>query len=319
MGSTTRPDPIRGCSSTATSREQARHHGAMHGPRILVVGSTMTDLVAYAPRLPEAGETVVGTDFQTGFGGKGANQAVAAARFGAAVAMVTAVGDDAYGRSTLANLAAEGIDVTGVEVVPGSSGIAPIWVDGSGMNRIIIVPGANLAVRADAATAGVARWGPTVVVGQFEIPRSATTAGFMAARAAGAVTILNPAPGAPIEPGLLALTDWLVPNESEFASIAGHALSGDDAADDAAIAEFGDRIGTSLVVTLGERGAVVRSLAGTPTTPPGPVTRSSGRSPSVSVWAGMRSMPPGLVVRPRPTASPASAPSARSPTRSGRP
>jgi ribokinase len=265
MGSTTRPDPIRGCSSTATSREQARHHGAMHGPRILVVGSTMTDLVAYAPRLPEAGETVVGTDFQTGFGGKGANQAVAAARFGAAVAMVTAVGDDAYGRSTLANLAAEGIDVTDVEVAPGSSGIAPIWVDGSGMNRIIIVPGANLAVRADAATAGVARWGPTVVVGQFEIPRSATTAGFMAARAAGAVTILNPAPGAPIAAELLALTDWLVPNESEFASIAGHALSGDDAADDAAIAEFGDRIGTSLVVTLGERGAVVRSLAGTPT------------------------------------------------------
>lgn len=231
-------------------------------PRIVVVGSTMTDLVAYAPRLPEAGETLEGTDFRTGFGGKGANQAVAAARFGANVAMVNAVGDDAYGRATRENLAAEGIDTTDVEVVAGSSGIAPIWVDGAGMNRIIIIPGANRHVRADAARAAVARHRPAVVVGQFEIPQAVTTAGFAAAREVGATTILNPAPGAPIDPDLLALTDWLVPNESEFTLIAGVSLTGDDGGDGATIASFADRIATSLVVTLGERGAVVRPRGG---------------------------------------------------------
>jgi len=105
-------------------------------PSILVVGSTMIDLIAYADRLPEAGETLVGTGFRSGFGGKGANQAVAAARFGARVAMVNTVGDDGYGGETIANLEAQGVDATYVRHVPGSSGVAPIWVDGAGMNRI---------------------------------------------------------------------------------------------------------------------------------------------------------------------------------------
>ena len=167
---------------------------SMDGPRIVVVGSTMTDLVAYAQRLPEAGETLEGTDFRTGFGGKGANQAVAAARFGASVAMVNAVGDDAYGRATLDNLAAEGIDITDVEVVPGSSGIAPIWVDGAGMNRIIIIPGANRHVRAEGAVAAVTRHRPTVVVGQFEIPQATTAGGVR--RGPGRRRDDDPQPGA---------------------------------------------------------------------------------------------------------------------------
>jgi ribokinase len=234
-------------------------------PSIVVVGSTMIDLIAYAERLPGDGETLVGTGFAMGFGGKGANQAVAAARLGARVAMVTTVGDDAYGAETIANLAAQGVDTTYVRRVPGSSGVAPIWVDGRGMNRIIVVPGANLQVPPDLGVEAVAALSPAVVVGQFEIPQAVTAAAFAAARAAGAVTVLNPAPAADPEPGLLAATDWLVPNEHEFALIGGAALDGDVAREDARIAALAEQLGVSLVVTLGERGAAVLPRGGTMT------------------------------------------------------
>jgi ribokinase len=227
-------------------------------PRILVVGSTMIDLVAFADRLPEAGETLVGTRFLQGFGGKGANQAVAAARFGAAVAMVNAVGDDPNGRAIIENLADQGVAVDDVAVIPGTSGVAPIWVDGAGMNRIIVIPGTNALVAADLAAAAVRRLRPAVVVGQFEIPQATTSAAFAAARDVRASTILNPAPGAEIEPALLAATDWLVPNETEFVLVGGRALNGslDDQA--AAITVLGNSLGVSLVVTLGERGVALQ-------------------------------------------------------------
>jgi ribokinase len=244
------------------------------GPPIVVVGSTMMDLIAYAGRLPDAGETVVGTRFLQGFGGKGANQAVAAARFGAAVTMVAAVGDDANGRAILANLAAQGVATGDVAVVAATSGVAPIWVDGAGMNRIIIVPGANELVAADTATAAVLRTRPAVVVGQFEIPQATTAAGFRAAREIGAVTVLNPAPGAPIAADLLAVTDWLVPNEVEFAGIGGAVLTGVAAADDAAVAELGDRFGVGLAVSLGERGAALRPRGRPVTRIPAPPARA---------------------------------------------
>jgi len=240
---------------------------------ILVVGSTMIDLIAYAERLPGDGETLVGTRFQMGFGGKGANQAVAAARFGASVAMVNTVGDDTYGAESLANFAAQGVDTTYVRRVPGSSGVAPIWVDGKGMNRIIIVPGANLQVPAALGVEAVGALSPAVVVGQFEIPQAVTAAAFGAAQAAGAVTVLNPAPAADLDAGLLAATDWLVPNEHEFALIGGGVLDGDVAAEDTAITALANRLGVSLVVTLGERGAAVLPRAGTITRVPAvPVT-----------------------------------------------
>jgi ribokinase len=227
-------------------------------PRIVVVGSTMIDLVAFADRLPEAGETLVGTRFLQGFGGKGANQAVAAARFGAVVAIVNAVGDDPNGRAIVANLTEQGVAVDDIAILPGTSGVAPIWVDGAGMNRIIVIPGTNQLVHVDMAAAAVRRLRPAVVVGQFEIPQATTTAAFTAAREIGAATILNPAPGAPIEPGLLAATDWLVPNETEFVQVGGRALTGslDDQA--AAISTLGDGLGVALVVTLGERGVALR-------------------------------------------------------------
>jgi ribokinase len=240
-------------------------------PSILVVGSTMIDLIAYADRLPEAGETLVGTGFRSGFGGKGANQAVAAARFGARVALVNTVGDDTYGAETVANLETQGVDTTFVRAVPGSSGVAPIWVDGAGMNRIIIVPGANLHVPADLAVEAVATIGPAVVVGQFEIPQEVTAAAFAAARAAGAVTVLNPAPGAAVIPEILAVTDWLAPNEHEFALIGGGMLAGDAAEEDALIGALSAKLGVSLVVTLGARGAVVQPLGKAPTRVVAPV------------------------------------------------
>jgi ribokinase len=231
-------------------------------PGIMVVGSTMIDLVAYADRLPEDGETVVGTSFHSGFGGKGANQAVMATRLGADVAMVAAVGEDDYGTATLENFRAEGIATEHVVRVPGSSGVAPIWVDGRGANRIIIVAGANQAVPASLAQAAVAARRPGVVLGQFEIPQAVTAAGFAAARAIGATTILNPAPAADIEPALLAVTNWLVPNETEFALIARTALSDDPAEEERQIAAFASRLGVSVVVTLGARGAAVAPAGG---------------------------------------------------------
>jgi len=238
---------------------------------ITVVGSTMIDLVAYADRLPDDGETVVGTSFHSGFGGKGANQAVMAARLGADVTMVAAVGDDDYGTATLANFEREGIVTDHVARVEGSSGVAPIWVDGRGANRIIIVAGANLRVSPAAAEAAVAARQPAVVIGQFEIPQAATAAGFAAARAIGAITILNPAPAAAIEPGLLAVTDWLIPNETEFARIAGEPLAADEDMEDSQIAAFVARFGVSVVVTLGERGAAVAPVGGSVTRVPAPI------------------------------------------------
>src|SRR6185369_3337012 len=115
-------------------------------------------------------------------------------------------------------------------------GVAAIWVDRAGMNRIIIIPGTNALVDPLAAAAAVRRIRPVVVVGQLEIPQAATGAAFAAAREVGATTILNPAPGAPIDPALLAVTDWLVPNETEFVALGGRTLGGPRGDEAAAIA-----------------------------------------------------------------------------------
>jgi ribokinase len=133
------------------------------------------------------------------------------------------------------------------------------------------VAGANLLVRAEQAEAAVAARRPSVVLGQFEIPQAVTAAGFAAARAIGATTILNPAPAAALQPELLAVTDWLVPNETEFALIVGVPLAQDVGEEDRQIAAFAQRVGVSVVVTLGERGAAVAPVGGTVTRVPAPV------------------------------------------------
>src|SRR5690349_7295941 len=181
-----------------------------NAPVVAVVGSLNVDLVTYTKRVPSAGETVIGERFQMGFGGKGANQAVMAARLGARVAMVGALGDDVYASMTFDNLARQGVDATHVARVPGSSGVAPIWVEPDGTNRIIVVPGATDAVDPQAAARAIESMDHVdVVIGQLEIPQRVTLAAFRAARERGAITILNPAPAAPLDPELLDASHWL--------------------------------------------------------------------------------------------------------------
>ena len=236
-------------------------------PAIVVVGSMNIDLIAYARRAPGPGETVIGDRFVTGFGGKGANQAVMARLLGAEVAFVGALGDDPYATMTLDNFARLGVDASAVMRMAGSSGVAPIWVEADGTNRIIVVSGANdLVTPGHAAVAVAAAPRVDVVVGQFEVPQAVTAAAFAAARARGAVTVLNPAPAAPIAPALLAVADWLIPNEVEFGVLAG---AGDDTSD-AAMWAFARRTGSRILVTLGSRGAALVSPDGTVARVPAP-------------------------------------------------
>jgi ribokinase len=228
--------------------------GSKRPAAIAVIGSMNIDLATYARRAPGPGETVIGERFQSGFGGKGANQAVMARLLGADVAFIGALGDDAYADMTLVNFARVGVDTTGVMRVPGSSGVAPIWVEADGTNRIIVVPGANDLVTPEHA--GVAIRGLDrldICVGQFEIPQAVTAVGFEAAQARGATTILNPAPAAPIDVALMAVTDWLIPNEVEFGILGG----AEGEVTDVAMAAFAARLSTRLVVTLGPRGAAL--------------------------------------------------------------
>jgi ribokinase len=223
-------------------------------PSIAVVGSSNLDLVASVARAPDAGETVLATGFERGFGGKGANQAVMAARFEADVAFVGAVGDDPFGEPMFRNFSDAGVDTQAIEVIPGPSGAAQIWVEPDGTNRIVVIAGANASV--DPGVAAKAIEGlPALdaIVGQLEIPQAATAAAFAAAKARGAITVLNPAPAADLVPALLAVTDWLVPNELEIAQLAGRAVD----ASDLSFATFGRPGGRGLIVTLGEAGAML--------------------------------------------------------------
>jgi len=214
----------------------------------------MIDLSAYTPRVPARGETVVGERFSMGFGGKGANQAAMASLLGADVAMVNRLGDDAYGAMTLENFARFGVDTNHTALIGGwSSGVAEIWIEPDGMNRIIIIPGANHALTPDDAEGAIDSLPPPdVVLGQLEIRQDATAAGFRAGKARGAVTILNPAPAHTLERELLAVTDWLIPNEVELAVLAGSA-----GLTDVDLAAYAATSGVRLVVTLGEAGVAL--------------------------------------------------------------
>ncbi|MGP4114751.1 ribokinase [Streptomyces sp. 4N509B] len=228
-------------------------HPAQDAPRpaVAVLGSTNMDLVAYVARAPRRGETVAGRSFRTVPGGKGTNQAVAAARAGGLVTLVGAVGDDDFGPRLRAALAEAGVDTQGLRTVPGPSGTAHIVVDDEGGNAIVVVPGANGTVTGlapgDAERLGSAR----ALLMQLELPLAGVVAGARAARARGVRTVLTPAP-VPEEPlprELLALTDLLVPNEHEAAALTGH----DDPRRAArALLEHVPEV----VVTLGEAGSL---------------------------------------------------------------
>ncbi|MBR8744521.1 ribokinase [Nocardiopsis sp. MG754419] len=218
-------------------------------PRLVVFGSVNMDLVAYVDRMPGGGETFTGTDFRQVPGGKGANQAVAAARAGARVAFLGAVGDDAFGQELRANLEADGIDVTGLRTVPGVSGVAHIVVEGDGGNRIIVVPGANGEVDGVPETDRGSLVGADALLLQLELPMEAVTAGARLGRAMGVPVYLTPAPAQDLPDALLADVDVLVPNQHEAAAITGH----DEP--DAALAALLERV-PEVLLTLGEDGAL---------------------------------------------------------------
>ena len=227
---------------------------------IVIVGSTMIDMVAYTDRVPEAGETIIGNKFVTGFGGKGANQAVMAKRFGGAVSMVNTLGNDVFGDSVLKNFHDQGVDTTYIARTEGASGVAPIWVEADGTNRIIVIPGANNAMtkaQAKSALEGLKSY--QIVIGQLEIPQEVTTQGFISAHEKGAITILNPAPFAPISPELIAVSDWIIPNETEFAGMHPQGL---EPTSDEIILELAATLKTRFAVTLGDKGAALTTLDG---------------------------------------------------------
>ncbi len=232
----------------------------MPRPKICVVGSSNIDLICYAPRLPKLGETVEGTRFQTGFGGKGANQAVMAAKLGGDVTMVTKVGDDLFGNDTRKNFAELGIQTQHVSVAPESfTGVAPIWVEErSGNNAIILALGANnLLSPEDVEAARPALTGAQVVVCQWEIQTETVQAALQTAHAAGVTTLFNPAPArAEIPAEIYAATDVLCPNESETEILTGMPVATLDEAKAAAQVLLA-RGPSTIILTLGERGALL--------------------------------------------------------------
>jgi ribokinase len=192
--------------------------------RVIVVGSVNVDLVVVTPRLPGAGETVTGGDVARHHGGKGGNQAVAAARVGASVAFVGAVGPDELGAAARAALAAEGVDITGVALVERPTGVALIVVDERGENLIAVAPGASAGLDAAAVRDALGHLGlgpGDVLLASCEIPPEAVRAALLAARAAGATGVLNPAPAEGLEADTIMLADVLTPNETELAVLAG--------------------------------------------------------------------------------------------------
>ena len=224
---------------------------------IVVLGGINMDLVTFAARFPEAGETVVGDRFLTYAGGKGANQAVAAARMGARCAMVGRVGDDLFGPQLLDGMRAFGVDVSRVETVPGeSSGIAVISVDGAAQNRIIQVLGANTTCGpAEAARAIEAMDGASVLMLQLEAPLDVSLAAARAASAAGKTVILDPGPVRPFPEEFYGLCSVITPNETEAAALVGFPVAGPEAAYQAADALLARGVGAA-VVKLGAQGAV---------------------------------------------------------------
>jgi ribokinase len=235
----------------------------MTAPAIVVVGSCNVDLTTFTDRFPNPGETMFGTAFDLGFGGKGANQAVAARRCGATVAMVARVGGDLFGQATLDNFAQTGVDASHVRIVDGvSSGVAPIFVDPGGQNRIIVVKGANDRLRPeDIEAARELIAGAQCVVLQFEIPLDTVLHTVRLARASGVRTIVNPAPALPIDGDLLQHVDYFVPNETEAEAITGIPVRSPEDAERCA-RSLVDRGARRALLTLGERGALIAGDGG---------------------------------------------------------
>jgi ribokinase len=225
---------------------------------IVVIGAANTDLTAYVDRIPDGGETIHGNNFTTGFGGKGANQAVAAKCVGANVTLITGLGADIFGENTKTHLEAEGIDTSVIFYGKQPSGVAHIWVDAEGENRIIIIPGANLELTTEFISNAVLKFtNISIVIAQCELPQEFAIAAFKSAKVKNATTILNPAPAVKLSPELIELSDWIIPNQIEFQSLANEVPSGDLVSK---IRNF--HPDKNLLVTLGAAGAIMRTNDG---------------------------------------------------------
>ena len=235
------------------------------GPGIVVLGGINMDLVTYSDRFPSDGETVVGQRFLTYAGGKGANQAVAAARMGGRTSMVGRVGDDMFGSQLLDGLREAGVNVSRIAVWPGeTSGIAVISIDGSAQNRIVQVLGANATCGdAEAARTIQAVSSASVLMLQLEVSMEASLASARAASSAGKTVILDPGPIRRVPDELLELSSVITPNETEAEALVGFAVDGPDAAARAAEALLARGVGAAIV-KLGSQGAYFasRDMAG---------------------------------------------------------
>jgi ribokinase len=233
-------------------------------PRIAVVGSANIDLTTFTEKFPKAGETIFGQKFDLGFGGKGANQAVASRLCGADVFMVARVGNDLFGPATIQNFKKLGIDATHVKQIDGvSSGVAPIFVEPNGQNRIWVVKGANdLLKPADVDAAADLLKTVDCMVLQFEIPLETVYYSVSFARKNGIRCIVNPAPAQPVDLNALAGLDYFVPNESEAETITGMPVRNVDEAKKCAEKLLSGGV-KRVIITLGANGSLLASREGT--------------------------------------------------------
>ncbi|EGX59897.1 ribokinase [Streptomyces zinciresistens K42] len=230
---------------------------------IVVLGSTNMDLVTYVEKAPQRGETVPGRELRTIPGGKGANQAIAAARAGGTVSMIGAVGNDAFGTRLRSTLEHSGVDTDDLRTADGPSGTAHIVVDAEGGNAIVVVPGANGTLdHLSPGDEGVIASASTLLL-QLEIPLPAVLAGARAARRHGVRTVLTPSPAQPLPGELLAAVDLLVPNEHEAAVLTGRTDPRE------AAGALLDRV-PEVVVTLGAAGCLYAARGAEPLTVPAP-------------------------------------------------
>jgi len=232
-------------------------------PRIAVVGSANIDLTTFTEKFPKAGETIFGQKFDLGFGGKGANQAVASRLCGADVFMVAKVGSDLFGPATIQNFKKLGIDATHVKQIEGvSSGVAPIFVEPNGQNRIWVVKGANdLLKPADVDAAADVLKTVDCMVLQFEIPLETVYYSVSFARKNGIRCIVNPAPAQPVDMNALAGLDYFVPNESEAETITGMPVRNVDEAKKCTEKLLSGGV-NRVIITLGANGSLLASREG---------------------------------------------------------
>ncbi len=232
-------------------------------PRIAVIGSANIDLTTFCDRFPKAGETIFGQKFDLGFGGKGANQAVASRLCGADVFMVARVGNDLFGPATIQNFKTLRIDATHVKQIDGvSSGVAPIFVEPNGQNRIFVVKGANdLLKPADVDAAADLLKTVDCMVMQFEIPLETVYYCVSFAKKNGIRCIVNPAPAAPVDLHSLAGLDYFVPNESEAETITGMPVRNVDDAKKCAQKLLSDGV-KRVIITLGANGSLLAGSDG---------------------------------------------------------